>query len=72
MTPTNKRLLVEIFLTRRLAKSLTFCKFLEPQFRALLLVIQKYFNPAVREICYFDILRLLSQQYKVGIFFFIL
>ena len=34
-----------------------------------LLVIQKYFNPAVREICYFDILGLLSKQYKVGIFF---
>ena len=37
-----------------------------------LLVIQKYFNPAVREICYFDILRLLSKQYKVVVFFVIL
>ena len=37
-----------------------------------LLVIQKYVNPVIREICYFDILGLLSKQYKVGIFFFIL
>ena len=49
--------------------------FLSSFFRCLfmwLLVIQKYVNPAVREICYFDILGLLSKQYKVGIFFFIL
>ena len=43
MTPTNKSLLVEIFLTRRLAKSLAFCKFASFNFRNILIQLLEKF-----------------------------